>query len=91
MISENKESRANRARDANNVKTFWWLAFATHRTVNEHPYQPHQRRDTDNAVHDAAGDTAGAEQPRNQVKTKDANQSPVQGTDYRQWYKNIAC
>ena len=67
------------------------LALVTDGGVDEHPYQPYQRSNTNDAVNDAAEYAARAEQPRNQVEAKDSNQTPVQGADYRQWYQNIVC
>lgn len=68
------------------------LSFvARSRAVNKHPYQPHQCRDTDNCINDIAGQRCRSKQKRDQVKTKDTNQPPVQGADECQWYKNIVC
>lgn len=68
-----------------------YLAFVAHRTVDYHPYQPYQRRDTNNAVHNAAGNRGRAKYKRNKVETKDSNQTPVQGTDNRQWHQHKGC
>ena len=62
------------------------LAIVADWTVYKHPYQPYQCRDTNYRIDNITGQCGGAKQKRNQVKTKDTNQTPVQGTDKCQWH-----
>lgn len=57
--------------------------------VNKNPNQPNQRRNTYDAVYNTAGDGGWSENPRNQIKTENTNQPPIQSADKGQRFQDI--